>query len=177
MKRKRRPTVNKYALQAEYIRITPDEKIPPLEEAPAPEALHFALIHDIVVTHVDVFGIPEELQAHGTDKAIVVPRVSCYIVLVTQLAFQKINRLPAAFKNAVWQSIDDFHFNDDELPDVLMLIVTHYVGEALGEVNCKELRNKNVSATLWNRIKSAYGREHIAKDDEIFDLFEADEAE
>ena len=144
MKRKRRPPVNKYILQAEYMRIMPEERIPPLAEEPSLEALRFAFIHDVILSHVDMFGIPEELQAHGKQKDIVIPRLSCYVVLVTQLAFQKINQLPTAFKNAVWQSLDDFHLNDNEPPDVLLLIVTYYVGEALGEVNCRELRNKRV---------------------------------
>ena len=177
MRRKRRPTVNTYALQAEYRRITPDSRTPPLDEDPSPEALHFALIHGVVISHVGMFGIPEELQVHDGEKDIAIPRVSCYIVLVTQLAFQKINQLPTAFKNAVWQSIDDFHLNDNDLPDVLFLIVTHYIEEALEEVNCKELRNIHVSGALWNRIKSVYGREYAAEDDEIFDMFDTDDTE
>ena len=177
MRRKRKPTVNKYALQTEYIRITPDERIPPLDEFLTPEAFRFAFIHDVVLSHVDTFGIPEELQAHDVEKHISIPRVSCYIVLVTQLAFQKINQLPTAFKNAVWQGIDDLHLNDDDLPDVILLIVTHYIGEALGEINCEELTNEQVSGPLWNRIKTAYGREYVAEDDEIFDMFDTDDAE
>ena len=154
MRRKRRPTVNTYALQAEYRRITPDSRTPPLDEDPSPEALHFALIHGVVISHVGMFGIPEELQVHDGEKDIAIPRVSCYIVLVTQLAFQKINQLPTAFKNAVWQSIDDFHLNDNDLPDVLFLIVTHYIEEALEEVNCKELRNIHVSGRFPSGIAS-----------------------
>ena len=177
MRRKRRPTVNQYALQAEYMRITPDDQIPPLDVFLSPEAFRFAFIHDGVLSHVDVFGIPEELQAHDVEKYISIPRVSCYIVLVTQLAFQKINQLPTAFKDAVWQGIDDFQLNDDDLPDVILLIVTHYVGEALGEINCKELTNKQVSDLLWNRIKSAYGREYVVEDNEIFDMFDMNDAE
>ena len=177
MRRKRRPSVSKYALQAEYMRITPDERIPPLDEFLSPEAFRFAFVHDAVFSHVDVFGIPEELEAHDAEKHISIPRVSCYIVLVTQLTFQKLNQLPIAFKNALWQGIDDFHLNDNDLPDVIMLIVTHYVGEALEEINCKELTNKQVSAPLWNRIKSACGREYVAEDDEIFDMFETVDVE
>lgn len=176
MRKKRRPPVNKYILQAEYMRITPDERRPPFDEDPSLEALHFAFIHDVILSHIDVCGVPEELQAHGEKKDIVIPRLSCYIVLVTQLAFRKINQLPTAFKNAVWQSIDNFHLNHGALPDVLLLIVTHYVGEALEEViNWGELRNKHVSGLLWNRIKSAYGPEYTAADDEIFDMFDTDD--
>ena len=98
-------------------------------------------------------------------------------MLVTQLAFQKINKLPSTFKNAVWQGIDDFHLNHGELPDVIMLIVTHYIGEALGEVNCGELRNKHISASLWKSIKSAYGPEYAAEDDKIFYMFDTNDAE
>ncbi len=177
MRKKRRMPVNKYILQAEYMRITPDEQIPPLDEDLSLEALRFAFIHDVILSHIDVFGVPEELQAHGKKKDIVIPRLSCYIVLVAQLAFQKINQLPIAFKNAVWQGIDNFHLNHDEPPDVLLLIVTHYIGEALGEVNCGELRNKHVSGPLWNRIKSAYGPEYAAEDDKIFDMFDTSDAE
>ena len=175
MSKKRKPTVNKYALQAEYMRITPDEQTPPLDESLPPEAFRFALIHEAVLSHVDMFGIPEELQAHDTEKHIAIPRVSCYVVLVTQLTYQKLNQLPTAFKNALWQGIDDYQLNDDDLPDVIMLIVTHYIGEAVEEINCKELTNIQISGPLWNRIKSAYGDEYVAEEDEIFDMFVTDD--
>jgi hypothetical protein len=171
MRKKRRTTLNKYALQAEYMRITPDHRTPLLEEEILPEAFRFIFIHDGVVNYIDTFGVPEELQVHDTEKNISIPRVSCFIVLVTQLAFQKINRLPTAFKNAVWDGIDDIFLNDDEIPDVILLIVMHYIGEAIEGINHKELTNPQVSDPLWNRIKSVHGSEYAAEDDEIFDNF------
>ena len=171
MRKKRRTTLNKYALQAEYMRITPDHRTPLLEEEIPSEAFRVIFIHNGVVNYIDAFGLPEELHANDTEKNISIPRVSCFVVLVTQLAFQKINRLPTAFKNAVWDGIDDIFLNDDEIPDVILVIVTHYISEAIEEINHKELTNTQVSDQIWNRIKSAYGSEYAAEDDEIFDDF------
>ena len=89
-------------------------------------------IHQGVVAHVDEIGIPEALEAHDTPKDISIPRVSCFVVLVTQVVLHHINRLPLLFKHAVWETVDDIIDEDAEIPEVLLVVVARLHRESDG---------------------------------------------
>ena len=128
-------------------------------------------IHQSVVAHVDEIGIPEALDAHEAPKDIAIPRVSCFIVLVTQVVLHYINRLPSLFKRAVWGTVDDIINEDAEIPEILLVVVADCIEKAMSEINCNQLKNEKVLNQLWNSIKSAYGEKYAPSNIEIFDNF------
>ena len=172
MRKKKQTTLDKRILKAECLRITPDTSALLFqEEIHRNFDFRIGFIHQGVAAHVDEIGIPEELGAHDTAKDISIPRVSCFIVLVTQVVLHHINRLPPVFKDAVWQTIDDIIDGDAEIPDVLLVIVADCIEKAIGEINYNQLKRENVLNLLWSSIKSAYGEKYAASDIEIFDSF------
>ena len=172
MRKKKQTTIDKRILRAECLRITPDHC-----------ALHFQdelhknfefrieFIHHGVVAHVEEIGIPEELGVHDAAKEIAIPRLSCFIVLVTQVVLHHINRLPILFKHAVWETVDDIINENAEVPEVLLVIVANCIEKATREINYNQLKSENVLDRLWNNIKSAYGEKYAPSDIEIFDSF------
>ena len=172
MRKKKQTTIDKRILKAECLRITPDDSALLFqEEIHKNFDFRIGFIHQGIVAHVDEIGIPEELGAHDTDKEISIPRVSCFIVLVTQVVLHHINRLPTVFKDAVWKTIDDIVDEDAEIPEVLLVIITNCIGKAIEEINYNQLKREDILNRLWNNIKSAYGAQYAASDIEIFDSF------
>ena len=172
MKKKKQTTIDKRILKAECLRITPDDSALLFqEEVHKNFDFRIGFIHQGVAAHVDEIGIPEELGAHNSDKEISIPRVSCFIVLVTQVVLHHINRLPPLFKDAVWKTIDDIVDEDAEIPEILLVIIADCIGKAIEEINYNQLKREDVLNRLWNSIKSAYGAQYAASDIEIFDSF------
>ena len=150
----------------------PEHYAPPFpEEMPKNYEFRVGFIHHGVVTHVEEIGTPEELGAHNAAKNIAIPRLSCFIVLVTQVVLHHINRLPTLFKHAVWETIDDIINEDAEIPEILLVIITDCIERAMAEINYNQLKSENVLNRLWSSIKSAYGEEYAPSDIEIFDGF------
>ena len=172
MRKKKQTTIDKRILQAECVRITPDHCALHFQEELHRNAdFRIGFIHHGVVTHVEEIGIPEDLGAHDAAKDIAIPRLSCFIVLVTQVVLHHINRLPTLFKHAVWETVDDIIDENAEIPEVLLVIVANYIEKATREINYNQLKNENVLNRLWNSIKSAYGEKYAPSDIEIFDSF------
>ena len=172
MRKKKQTRIDKRILKAECLRLAPDH-CTPLFQGEMHKNFDFRIgfIHQGVVAHVDEIGIPEELGAHDTTKEISIPRVSCFIVLVTQVVLHHINRLPILFKHAVWETVDDIIGEDAEIPEVLLVVIADCIEKAMGEINCNQLKNERVLNQLWNSIKSAYGEKYAPSDIEIFDNF------
>ena len=156
----------------EYLRLAPDHCAPLFQEE-IPENFDFRIgfIHHGVVAHVYEIGIPEELEAHDIAKDISIPRVSCFIVLVTQVVLHHINRLPTLFKHAVWETVDAIIDEDAEVPDILLVIIADCIQRAIAGINYNQLKSERVLNRLWNSIKSAYGEKYAPSDVEIFDDF------
>ena len=169
MRKKRQTTIDKRILRAECLRILPNDCVQ--EEMLKDFDLQIGFIHQGVVAHVEEIGIPEELEAHDAAKDIAIPRVSCFIVIVTQVTLHNINRLPTAFKHAVWETIDDIIYESAEIPDILLFTIGNCIEKAMEETSYNQLKSESVSNRLWNSIKSAYGEEHVASDIEIFGNF------
>lgn len=172
MRKKKQTTIDKQILRAEYLRITPDYRV-----LLFPEEIHqnfefrVAFIHQGVVSHIEEIGTPEELGAHDGAKDIVIPRLSCFIVLVTQAVLHNVNRLPILFKQAVWETIDNIIDENAEIPEILIVIIADCIEKATAEINYNQLKSGRVVNRLWNSIKSAYGEQYAASDIEIFDDF------
>ena len=178
MRKKKQTTIDKRILQAECVRITPDHcALHFHEELHRNADFRIGFIHHGVVTHVEEIGIPEELGVHDATKDIAIPRLSCFIVLITQVVFHHINRLPALFKHAVWATVDDIINERSEIPEVLLVIVASCIEKAAGEINYTQLKSETVLNRLWNSIKSAYGEKYAPSDIEIFDSFYESEEE
>ena len=139
--------------------------------------VRIAFVHHGVVTHVYEIGIPEELGAHDIAKDISIPRVSCFIVLVTQVVLHHINRLPILFKHAVWETVDAIIDEESEIPEVLLVIIADCIQRAISEINYNQLKRERVLNRLWSSIKSAYGEQYAPSDVEIFDDFYDSEEE
>ncbi|RKU32479.1 hypothetical protein C6499_03195 [Candidatus Poribacteria bacterium] len=172
MRKKKQTTIDKRILKAECLRITPDHcALHFQEELHENFEFRVGFIHQGVVAHVEEIGIPEDLGAHDAAKDIAIPRLSCFIVLVTQAVLHHINRLPTLFKHAVWETVDDILNEDAEIPEVLLVIVANCIEKATGEINYNQLKRESVLNRLWNGIKSAYGEKYAPSDIEIFDSF------
>ena len=172
MRKKKQTTIDKRILKAECLRITPEHcALHFQEELHKNFEFRVGFIHQGVVAHVEEVGIPEELGAHDAAKDIAIPRLSCFIVLVTQAVLHHINRLPTLFKHAVWETVDDIINEDAEIPEVLLVIVANCIEKAASEINYNQLKRESVLNRLWNGIKSAYGEKYAPSDIEIFDSF------
>ena len=178
MRKKKQTTIDKRILKAECLRLAPDHSALLFQEEMLKNFdFRIGFIHQGVVAHVDEIGIPEELGAHDTAKDISIPRVSCFIVLVTQVALHHINRLPTLFKHAVWETIDNIIDEDAEIPEILLVIIEHCIEKTMTEINFNQLKNESVLNRLWNSVKSAYGEQYAPSDTEIFDSFYEFEAD
>ena len=172
MRKKKQTTIDKRILRAECLRITPDHcDLHFQDELHKNFEFRIGFIHHGVVAHVEEIGIPEQLGAHDAAKDIAIPRLSCFIVLVTQVVLHHINRLPSLFKHAVWETVDDIIDENAEIPEVLLVIVDHCIEKATREINYHQLKNESILNRLWNSIKSAYGEKYAPSDIEIFDSF------
>ena len=177
MRKRKQTRLDKQILKAEYMRIVPDDFAPLVQEE-IPESFDFRIgfIHHGVVTHVYEIGIPEELGAHDIAKDVSIPRVSCFIVIVTQVVLHHINRLPIPFKHAVWETVDAIIDEDGGIPEILLVIIADCIQRAIAEINYSQLKNETVLNRLWSSIKSAYGEKYAPSDVEIFDdFYELDE--
>ena len=172
MRKKKQTTIDKRILKAECLRITPaDCPLHFQEEIHNSFEFRVGFIHQGVVAHVEEIGTPEELGAHDAPKDIAIPRLSCFIVLVTQVVLHNLNRLPPLFKHAVWETVDDIIDEEGEIPDILLVIVAACIEKAMGEINYSQLKRENVLDRLWHSIKAAYGEKYVASDTDIFDGF------
>ncbi len=172
MKKKKQTTIDKRILKAECLRITPEHcALHFQEELHKNFEFRIGFIHHGVVTHVEEIGIPEGLGAHDAEKDVAIPRLSCFIVLVTQAVLHHINRLPPLFKRAVWETVDNIIDENGEIPEILLVIVADCIERATGEINYDQLKRESVLNRLWNGIKSAYGAKYAPSDIEIFDSF------
>ena len=154
------------------MRIIPDDSAPIFQEEMHEDFdVRIGFVHHGVVTHVYEIGIPEELGAHDIAKDISIPRVSCFIVLVTQVVLHHINRLPTLFKHAVWETVDAIIHEEAEIPEILLVIIADCIEKAMGEINYNQLKDESVLNRLWNSVKSAYGEKYAPSDLEIFDSF------
>ena len=172
MRKKKQTTIDKQILRAECLRIMPEHYAISLPEAMY-ENFEFRIgfIHQGVVAHIETIGTPEELGAHDTTKDIAIPRLSCFIVLVTQVILHRINRLPTLFKHAVWETIDNIIDEDAEIPDILLVVINDCLERSMGEINYNQLKDERIVSRLWSSIKSAYGEKYAPSDIEIFDNF------
>lgn len=172
MRKKKQTSIDKRILKAECLRLAPEHAVL-LLQAEMYEDFDFRIgfVHEGVAAHVSEIGVPEELGAHDIAKDISIPRVSCFIVLVTQAVLHHINRLPILFKHAVWETVDDIIDEESEIPDALLVIVTYCIEKAMAEINYNQLKDERVLNRLWNGIKSAYGERYAPSDIEIFDNF------
>ena len=133
--------------------------------------IHVGFIHQGVVSHVETIGTPEELGAHDAEKEIAIPRLSCFVVLVTQVALHRINRLPTLFRRAVSETIDSIIDDEAEIPEILLVVINDCLERAIVEINYNQLKDDRIVSRLWSSIKSAYGEKHAPNDSEIFDNF------
>lgn len=172
MRKKKQTAIDKRILRAEYLRIIPEQSAMLL---PVEIFEHFdfriGFIHQGVVAHVETIGTPEDLGAHDAEKDIAIPRLSCFVVLVTQVALHRVNRLPPLFKRAVWETIDDIIDEETEIPEILLVIINDCLERAIGEINYNQLKDERIVNRLWSSIKSAYGERHAPDDSEVFDNF------
>ena len=172
MRKKKQTSIDKRILRSECLRIMPEHCAILLPEAMY-ENFEFRVgfIHQGVIAHIETIGTPEELGAHDTTKDIAIPRLSCFVVLVTQVILHRINRLPTLFKHAVWETIDNIIDEDAEIPEILLVVINDCLERAIGEINYNQLKNESIVHRLWNSIKSAYGEKYAPSDIEIFDNF------
>ncbi len=181
MRKKKQTAIDKRVLRAEYLRIIPEHRAMLLsEEIFESFDPHVGFIHQGVVAHVETIGTPEELGAHDVEKEIAIPRLSCFVVLVTQVALHRVNRLPQQFKRAVWETIDAIIDEEAEIPEILLVVINDCLERAIMEINYSQLKEERIVNRLWSSIKSVYGEKHAPDDIEIFDNFyesEEDSAE
>ncbi len=172
MRKKKQTSIDRRILRVECLRIMPEYCAMLLPEKMYENfEFRIAFIHQGVVAHIETIGTPEELGAHDTTKNIAIPRLSCFVVLVTQVVLHRINRLPALFKRAVWETIDNIVDENAEIPEILLVVINDCLERAIGEINYSQLKNKTVLNRLWKSIKSAYGEKYAPSDIEIFDNF------
>ncbi len=179
MRKKKQTAIDKRVLRAEYLRIIPEHRAILLsEEIFESFDIHVGFIHQGVVSHVETLGTPEELGAHDAEKEIAIPRLSCFVVLVTQVTLHRINRLPTLFRNAVWETIDSIIDEDAEIPEILLVVINDCLERAIMEINYNQLKDERIVNRLWSSIKSVYGEKYAPNDTEIFDNFyESEEAD
>ena len=178
MRKKKQTAIDRRILKVECLRIMPEHCAMLLpEEMYKNFEFRIAFIHQGVVAHIETIGTPEELGAHDTTKDIAIPRLSCFVVLITQVVLHRINRLPSVFKHAVWETIDKIVDENAEIPEILLVVINDCLERAVGEINYNQLKNESVLNRLWKSIKSAYGEKYAPSDIEIFDNFyESEEA-
>ena len=172
MQRKRRSRKNKIdkrILRCELAYIMPDDYQPDLEtqERLFP-GIRVICIHLFVAMDVDE-GIPLEIQQH--DKADAIKSVSAYRVLLTELTFRQIGRLPEALKQTIWDYIDN-DAEEDQLEGPALDLLYGCVRRAEKEMDMSVLQNMTQVKMIWHGIKRAYGSQFEISDEAIFDNFE-----
>lgn len=176
MRKKKQTSIDRRVLKAEYLRIVPEQTVMLLPEDIFENFdIRVGFVHQGVVSHVETIGTPEELGAHDAEKEIAIPRLACFVVLVTQVTLHRINRLPTLFKHAVWETIDSAIVDKAEIPEILLVVINDCLERAIGEINYSQLKDEHIVNRLWSSIKSAYGEKHAPNDSEIFDNFHESE--
>ena len=168
-KRSRRNKINKRILRCELAYITPDDCQPDLEtqERLFP-GIRAVCIHLFVAMDVDE-GIPLEISQN--DKADAIKSVSAYRVLLTELTFRQIGRLPEALKQTVWNYIDN-DAESERLEGPALDLLYGCVRRAENEMDLSVFKNMTQVKIIWHAIKGAYGRQFEISDETIFDNFE-----
>lgn len=166
---KRRNKIDKRILRCELAYITPDDCQPDLEtqERLFP-GIRVICIHLFVAMDVDE-GIP--LKIPQDDKADAIKSVSAYRVLLTELTFRQIGRLPEALKQTIWDYIDN-DAEDGRLEGPALDLLYGCVRRAENEVDMSVLQNMTQVKIIWHAIKRAYGSQFEVSDEAIFDTFE-----
>ena len=168
-RRSKRNNIDKRILMCELAYITPDDCQPDLatQERLFP-GVHAVCIHLFVAIDVDD-GIPLEILKD--DKADEIKSVSAYRVLLTELTFRQIRRLPGALKQAIWDYIDS-DSEDECLEGPALDLLYGCLRRAEGEIDLSVLQNMTQVQTIWHAIKGAYGSQFEVSDTAIFDSFE-----
>ena len=168
-RRSRRNQINKRILRCELAYITPEDWQPDIEtqERLFP-GIRAICIHLFVAMDIDE-GIPLEIPQN--DKADAIQSVSAYRVLLTELTFRQIGRLPEALKQAVWDYIDN-ETDDERLEGPALDLLYGCVRRAEREMDLSVFKNMTQVKIIWHAIKGAYGRQFEVSDETIFDNFE-----
>ena len=171
MQRKRQNRQNKIdkrILRCELAYITPDDCQPDLEtqERLFP-GIRVICIHLLVAMDVDE-GIPLKIPRN---KADAIKSVSAYRVLLTELTFHQIGRLPEALKQTIWDHIDN-DVEDERLEETASDLLYGCVRRAEKEMDISMLQNMSQVKMIWHAIKGAYGRQFEVSNEAIFDNFE-----
>ena len=168
-RRNRRNNINKRILRCELAYITPEDYQPDIEtqERLFP-GIRAICIHLFVAMDIDE-GIPLEIPQN--DKADAIKSVSAYRVLLTELTFRQIGRLPEALKQTVWDYIDDDAENE-RLEGPALDLLHGCVRRAEKEMDLSVFKNMTQVKIIWHAIKGAYGRQFEVSDEAIFDNFE-----
>ena len=168
-RRNRRNNINKRILRCELAYITPEDYQPDIEtqERLFP-GIRAICIHLFVAMDIDE-GIPLEISQN--DKADAIKSVSAYRVLLTELTFRQIGRLPEALKQTVWDYIDDDAENE-RLEGPALDLLHGCVRRAEKEMDLSVFKNMTQVKIIWHAIKGAYGRQFEVSDEAIFDNFE-----
>ena len=168
-RRNRRNNINKRILRCELAYITPEDYQPDIEtqERLFP-GIRAICIHFFVAMDIDE-GIPLEISQN--DKADAIKSVSAYRVLLTELTFRQIGRLPEALKQTVWDYIDDDAENE-RLEGPALDLLHGCVRRAEKEMDLSVFKNMTQVKIIWHAIKGAYGRQFEVSDEAIFDNFE-----
>lgn len=168
-RRSKRNQIDKRILRCELAYITPNDYQPDIEiqERLFP-GIRVVCIHLFVAMDVDE-GIPLEIPQNN--KADAIKTVSAYRVLLTQLTFYQIARLPEALKQAIWDYIDS-DTEDGRLEGPALDLLHGCVRRAENEMDLSVLQNMPQVKMIWHGIKRAYGSQFEVSDEAIFDNFE-----
>ena len=167
-KRRKQPKINKRILRCELSCITPEGCKPDLDTQqrlfPGFRAI---CLHLFVALDVEE-GLPLKLPQN---KADAIKTVSAYRVLLTELTFYQIARLPDALKQTIWDHIDD-DSDDEALEGQALDLLYNCVRRAKKEMDLSVVQNLTQVKLIWHKIKGAYGRQFEVSDEAIFDTFE-----
>ena len=111
------------------------------------------------------------MEIPQNDKADAIKSVSAYRVLLTELTFRQIGRLPEALKQTVWDYIDDDAENE-RLEGPALDLLYGCLRRAENEMDLSVFKNMTQVKIIWHAIKGAYGRQFEVSDEAIFDNFE-----
>lgn len=167
-KRSKRNNIDKRILRCELAYITPEDCQPDLEtqERLFP-GIRAVCIHLFVAMDVDD-GIPVEIAQD--DKADAIRSISAYRVLLTELTFRQIGRLPEALREAIWDYIDS-DAEDVRLEGPALDLLYGCLRRAEGEMDVSVLQNMAQVKIIWQAIKRSCGSQFEVSDEAIFDSF------
>ena len=167
-KRSKRNNIDKRILRCELAYITPEDCQPDLEtQERLFTGIRAVCIHLFVAMDVDD-GIPVEIAQD--DKADAIKSISAYRVLLTELTFRQIGRLPEALREAIWDYIDS-DAEDVRLEGPALDLLYGCLRRAEGEMDVSVLQNMAQVKIIWQAIKRSCGSQFEVSDEAIFDSF------